>query len=157
MYWKLFSLNPCKISRKLPITERNYSNAAGATLLKSLSAVDILVWILQEFCHFFLKNTSKRLLRQRVPVSVLWLYISKYNGVFSTYLNMFSSKSSLLDAWLSTEYPSGKKLFKVLTFLNPLIKFVTWKWKLDHISILGPSLSESRILCQDHQFQVLYS
>ena len=40
---KLFSLNPCKISRKLLIKKRDYSNAAGATLLKSLSDVDILL------------------------------------------------------------------------------------------------------------------
>ena len=65
--------------------------------------------------------------------------------------------------------PLEKKLSKVLTFLNPLIKFVTLlkeilkcpecqiSWKLEHILILGPNLPGYIILDQDHQFQVLYS
>ena len=54
---KPFSLNPCKISRKLLIKKRDYSNAAETALFKSLSPVDIPLWILQEFPHFFLQNT----------------------------------------------------------------------------------------------------
>ena len=62
-----------------------------------------------------------------------------------------------------------KKLFKALTFLNPLIKFVTLSKeifkcpqcqissKLGYISILGSNMPKSIILGQDHQFQVLYS
>ena len=45
------------------MAERDYSNAAGETLIKSLSAMDILLIILQEFRYCFLKNTSDRLLR----------------------------------------------------------------------------------------------
>ena len=37
------SWNSCKISSKLPIMESDCSNVSGATLLKSLSAVDILL------------------------------------------------------------------------------------------------------------------
>ena len=33
-YWKLFSLNSCKTTRKLSITEGDNSNVAGASLLK---------------------------------------------------------------------------------------------------------------------------
>ena len=50
--------------------ERNYSNAAGVTFLKSLSTMDILLSIIQEFRHFFSRNASERLLRQLVPMSV---------------------------------------------------------------------------------------
>ena len=63
------SLNPCKMSRKLPITKSDYSNVTGVALLKSLSAVNILLRILEE------KNASERLLRQLKPISILWLYI----------------------------------------------------------------------------------
>ena len=77
----------------------------------------------------------------------------------------FFSKNSLLDVYA----PLEEKHFKVLTFLNPLIKFITLlkeikkcpecqiPCKLEHISILRPNLPESIILGQDHQFQVLYS
>ena len=41
--------NFCKISRKLSITESDNSNSARASLLKSLSAVDILFPTLQKF------------------------------------------------------------------------------------------------------------
>ena len=65
--------------------------------------------------------------------------------------------------------PLERKLFNVLRFLNPLIKFVTLlkeiqkcpecqiSRKLEHIPILGPNLPESIISGQDHQFQVLHS
>ena len=33
-YWKLFSLNSCKTTRKLSITESDNGNVAGASLLK---------------------------------------------------------------------------------------------------------------------------
>ena len=33
---------------------------------------------------------------------------------------MFFWKNFLLDVWLGTEYPFGKKVFKALKFLNPL-------------------------------------
>ena len=56
---------------------------AGVALLKSLSAVNILLRILQEFRNFFVKSASERLLKQPVPISMLWLYISKYRSVFS--------------------------------------------------------------------------
>ena len=36
-------LKSLQISKKLPIMERDYSNAAGATLFKSLSTMDNLV------------------------------------------------------------------------------------------------------------------
>ena len=52
--------NCCKISRKLFITENDYSNVAGATLLKSLSPVDILLLILQEFRNIFLKEHIRK-------------------------------------------------------------------------------------------------
>ena len=52
--FKAISLNSCKISRKLSITESDYSNFAGATLLKSLSTVDILLPILQNLKRNFL-------------------------------------------------------------------------------------------------------
>ena len=39
---------------KLSITDIDYSNAAGPTLLKSLTAVDILLPILQELRNIFL-------------------------------------------------------------------------------------------------------
>ena len=42
-YSENFSLNPFKISRKLLITESDYSNVTGVALLKSLSAVNILL------------------------------------------------------------------------------------------------------------------
>ena len=53
-------LNFCKISRKLSITESDNSNVAGATLLKSLSAVDILLPILQEFRNIFSKEHLRK-------------------------------------------------------------------------------------------------
>ena len=54
--FKTIFLNYYKISRKLSITENDTSNVAGATRLKSLSAVDLLLPILQEFRNIFLKN-----------------------------------------------------------------------------------------------------
>ena len=56
MYWKLFSLKYCKIFTKLSITEIDCNNAGGAALLKSISTVDILIPILQEFRNIFLKE-----------------------------------------------------------------------------------------------------
>ena len=52
---KIIFLKSCKIFRELSITESNYSNVAGATLLKSLSAVDILLPVIQEFRYIFPK------------------------------------------------------------------------------------------------------
>ena len=57
---KTIFLNFCKISWKLSITESDNSNVAGATLLKSLSAVDILLPILQEFRNIFLKKRLRK-------------------------------------------------------------------------------------------------
>ena len=65
---------------------------------------------------------TETLLRQIVPISVLLLYISKYKGVIQHLVRLaFFQKSSLLDVWLGTEYPSGKKLFNVLTLKDPII------------------------------------
>ena len=105
--------------------ERYYSNAAGATLLKSLSAVDIVVWMLQEIRRFFLKNTSERFLKQIVPVSVLWFY--KYYMIIQTCIkhlvqHVFFKKNFALDVWLVQNTTLVKKLFKVLVFLKPLIE-----------------------------------
>ena len=50
----------CKISRKLSTTEGDNSNIAGAILHKSLSAVDILLPILQEFRNIFLKKHLRK-------------------------------------------------------------------------------------------------
>ena len=60
MYWKLFFLNSCKISRKLFITESDNSNIAGATLLKPFVSADILPPILQEFRNIFLKEHLRK-------------------------------------------------------------------------------------------------
>ena len=49
-----------QISWKLSITESDSSNVVGATLLKSLSAVDILLLILQEFRSIFLKKCLRK-------------------------------------------------------------------------------------------------
>ena len=57
---KTIFLNFGKISRKLSTTESDNSNVAGATLLKSLSIVDILLPILQEFRNIFLKKHLKK-------------------------------------------------------------------------------------------------
>ena len=46
---KTVFLNTYKIYRKLPITESDYSNVTGVALLKSLSTVNILLRIHQEF------------------------------------------------------------------------------------------------------------
>ena len=46
--------------RKLSTTESDNSNVAGATLLKSLSIVDILLPILQEFRNIFLKKHLRK-------------------------------------------------------------------------------------------------
>ena len=40
---------------QLPFTESDYIEVAGAALLKSFSAVDIFLQILQEFRNIFLK------------------------------------------------------------------------------------------------------
>ena len=70
--------------------------------------------------------------------------------------------------WVQSNLPE-KKLFKVLTFLSALIKFVALLKEIlkcpecqnfmkiwAHFSF-GPNLSESIILGQEHQFQALYS
>ena len=57
---ELFFLNSCKISRKLPITKSDYSNVASATLIKSLSVVDIFHQILQELRKLSLKEHLRR-------------------------------------------------------------------------------------------------
>ena len=59
LYWKLVFSNSYNISKELPITKSYYSNAASATLLKSLSVLDIFLQMLQEL---YLKSTSERLL-----------------------------------------------------------------------------------------------
>ena len=45
---------------RLSITKSDNSNVAGATLFKSLSAVDILLPILQEFRNVFLEEHIRR-------------------------------------------------------------------------------------------------
>ena len=60
-----------KICRKSSITEIDYSNAAGATLLKSLTAVDILLPILQEFRNIFLKEHLRKAAEATVSFSVM--------------------------------------------------------------------------------------
>ena len=60
LYWKLFFLNSCKISRKLSVTESDDSNVAGETLLKLFSAVDILLPTLQKFRNIFLKEHFRK-------------------------------------------------------------------------------------------------
>ena len=64
--------------------------------------------------------------------------------------------------WVQNSYPARKKAFEILTFLNPLIKFVTSlegilkcpechiSRKLEHISVFGANLLESIILGEDH-------
>ena len=42
-----------KTSKKLTITESNFSNVAGTALLKSFSVVDIFLKILREFANNF--------------------------------------------------------------------------------------------------------
>ena len=50
----------------------DYNNAAGATLLKSLSAVDILLPLLQEFGKIFLnEHLRKSSVATIVPASML--------------------------------------------------------------------------------------
>ena len=50
----------------------DYNNAAGATLLKSLSAVDILLPLLQEFGYIFLKEHLRKCsVATIVPASML--------------------------------------------------------------------------------------
>ena len=46
--------------RNLTITESDYRNFAFATLLKSLSVVDILLRILQDFRNHFLKEHLRK-------------------------------------------------------------------------------------------------
>ena len=68
--------NCCEISRKLFITENDYSNVAGATLLKSLSPVDILLLILQEFRNIFLKEHIRKAAEATFTYfNCTWLYI----------------------------------------------------------------------------------
>ena len=68
--------NCCKISRKLFITENDYSNVAGATLPKSLSPVDILLLILQEFRNIFLKEHIRKAAEATFTYfNCTWLYI----------------------------------------------------------------------------------
>ena len=55
--------------------ENDYSNVAGATLLKSLFAVDILHPILQQFRNIFLEEHFSKFAEQPVAVSILWRYI----------------------------------------------------------------------------------
>ena len=58
---------------KLSITEIDYSNAAGAALLKSLTAVDILLQILQEFRNIFLKEHLRKAAEATVSFNVMTL------------------------------------------------------------------------------------
>ena len=52
--------NSCKISWKLPITESDYRDAGGATLLKSLSAANIVLGTLQELEIFLSHRTAQK-------------------------------------------------------------------------------------------------
>ena len=156
-----------------------YSNAAGATLLITFSPVHIGVILLTTFSpvHIHTPRNSTFFLKEhlRKAAEATCTYFSVTALHFKTQKHIqhlikhFFSKNSSLDVWLGTEYPSGKKLFKVLTFLNPSIKFVTIlkeiqkcpecqiSWTLEYISILGTNLPKCIILGQDQQFQVLYS
>ena len=53
---KTVLLNFCKISKKLPITESNFSNVADETVLKSLFVIDTFLRIHREFRNNFLKE-----------------------------------------------------------------------------------------------------
>ena len=57
----------------MSIGEIDYSNAAGATLLESLTAVDILVPILQEFRNTFLKEHLRKAAAVTVCLNVMTL------------------------------------------------------------------------------------
>ena len=84
--------------------------------------------------------------------------------------HVFFFKNLLYRCLIGYRIPLWQKFFfKILTFLNPLIKLVTLlkeilkcpecqiSWKLERISIVGTNFPESIILGQDHEFQVLYS
>ena len=83
LYWKLFSLNSCKISRKLSITKSNRCDVAGATLLKLVSAGDILLPILQELGNNFLKEHFKKTDEATcICFNVLTLYSSSHQRCY---------------------------------------------------------------------------
>ena len=63
--------------RKLSTTESDNSNVAGAALLKSLSIVDILLPILQEFRNIFLKKHLRKTAEATcTPFNVMTLHSS---------------------------------------------------------------------------------
>ena len=55
---KTVLLNFCKILRKLPITESDFSNVADETLLKSLSVIDTFLEYTENLEITFLRNMS---------------------------------------------------------------------------------------------------
>ena len=79
----VFFLNSCKIFRKLSITESDNSNVAGATLLKSLSALDILLLILQQFRNIFLKEHLRKAAEATYTCfNVMTLHSSSHQSCF---------------------------------------------------------------------------
>ena len=69
MFFKSFlrsPLNSSKVFRNLPITESNFSNVAGVTLLKSFFLVYIIFQILQEFRN----NDFKEHLRKAASAEI---------------------------------------------------------------------------------------
>ena len=127
MYWKLFSLNPWKISRKLPITERGYRTLQMQLYLNHSLRCGYSCLNTPGISTFILKEHLR--MGPDATYTCFMCYDSAFQNtkkyIFSTWLNMFSPKNPLLDIWLGTEYSSGKKTFNVSTFLNPLIKFAT--------------------------------
>ena len=75
MYTQLLFLNLCKISRKLPITESDCNNLAGATFFKSLSIVDTFLQIHQKFKYGF----GKQYLRKAAPAAFLQIKIKRFD------------------------------------------------------------------------------
>ena len=76
---------------------------------------------------FILKNTLEKLLRQLVPNSVLWLYIFKIQRRIQhpvKHLRCFCKKL-IVRCLTRFRISFLKKAFKVLSFLNPLLKLVT--------------------------------
>ena len=70
LYWKSFFIQFLQNLYETPITERDYSNAAGAPLLKSLSTVDVLVLNTPEISTFFLKEHLRK------GLEATWTYFS---------------------------------------------------------------------------------
>ena len=114
------SLNPCKISRKLPITESDYSNVTGAALLKSLAAENILLRILQE------KNASGKTVKATCTyfnIMALHFKIQRRIQHPVKHLRCFFRKL-IVRCLTGFRIPLLEKTFKTLSFVNPLIKSV---------------------------------